>query len=250
MSTKYSGVFNSFIGWGISTLLLWLFNRHNRSGSDTSQTAANNTTNNTNTIVNPVSFVLGRGMIKNPLVSYYGDFSYRIYTEEYGMHTKFNWASLIPSVVFAILALCAKPTRVVGTVQAGPYTGTAIYLTTTDDGIKRQQILMVIVSILLQILTALFSRHMGRTTIQKGFKYYLGWQHIICWSGEKVGFKKLWMQVYDTKLEQSTEKGVWDNDNHIAWRAENKTGISTYINDQNMFGGVDEGGGFDVYINL
>ena len=100
MSSKYSGVFNSFIGWGVSTLLLWLFNRHNRSGSDTSQTAANNTTNNTNTIGNPVPFVLGRGMIKNPLVSYYGDFSYRIYTEEYGMHTKFNWASLIPSVVF------------------------------------------------------------------------------------------------------------------------------------------------------
>ena len=252
MSSKYSGVFNSFIGWGISTLLLWLFYRHNRSGSDTStsQTAANNTTNNTNTIGNPVPFVLGRGMIKNPLVSYYGDFSYKIYTEEYGMHTKFNWASLIPSVVFAILALCSKPTKVVGTVQAGPYTGEAVTLETTDDGLKRQKILMVIVSILLQLLTALFTRHMGRTTIQKGFKYYLGWQHIICWSGEKVGFKKLWMQVYDTKLEQSTEKGVWDNDNHIAWREENKTGISTYINNQNMFGGVDEGGGFEGHINL
>ena len=82
LSSKYSGVLNSFIGWGISTLLLWLFYRHNRSGSDTStsQKAANNTTNNTNTIGNPVPFVLGRGMIKNPLVSYYGDFSYRIYT--------------------------------------------------------------------------------------------------------------------------------------------------------------------------
>ena len=250
MSTNYSGVFNSFIGWGVSTLLLWLFNRHNRSGNDTSQTAANNTTNNTNTVGNPVPFVLGRGMIKNPLVSYYGDFSFRIYTEEYGMHTNFNWASLIPSVVFAILALCAKPTKVVGTVQAGPYTGTALTLVTTDDGLKRQKILMVVVSILLQILTALFSRHMGRTTIQKGFKYYLGWQHIICWSGEKVGFKKLWMSVYDTKLEQSTEQGVWDNENKIAWRYENERGISTYINNENMFGGVDEGGGFVGHVNI
>ena len=42
MSTNYSGVFNSFIGWGVSTLLLWLFNRHNRSSSDTSQKASNN----------------------------------------------------------------------------------------------------------------------------------------------------------------------------------------------------------------
>ena len=250
MSTNYSGVFNSFIGWGVSTLLLWLFNRHNRSSSDTSQKASNNTTNNANTIGNPVPFVLGRGMIKNPLVSYYGDFSFKIYTEEYGMHTKFDWRSLIPSVVLAILAMCSMPSTVVGTVQAGPYMGTAVALKVVDDGMKRAQILMVIVSILLQLLTALFSRHIGRTTIQKGFLYYLGWQHIICWSGEKVGFKKLWMQVYDTKLEQSTEKGVWDNNHHIAWRDENHTGISTYINKPNMFGGVDEGGGFEGHINL
>ena len=186
--------FNAFIGWGISTLLLWLFNR-NKNGDSSSQDPSKYTDSNINQIGSAVPVALGRVMIKNPLVSYYGDFDYKPYTEEYGMYTRFDWRSLIPSVVFAVLVLCAKPTPVVGTVQAGPYTGTAISLTTTTDGFKRQQILMVVVSILLQLFTALFSKHMGKTTIQKGFKYYLGWQHILCWTGDNIGIKIIWRIV-------------------------------------------------------
>jgi len=52
------------------------------------------------------------------------------------------------------------------------------------------------------------------------------------------------MNVYDSKVEDSTEQGVWDNNNKIAWEQENMQGLAAYIDQPEMFGGVDEGGGF------
>lgn len=251
--------FNTLIGWGITTLLLFLFRRKsNSSGTDAKAEDMQDT--NVNSIGSPVPVVLGRAMVKSPLISYYGDFRGDIYTEEYGMHTAFDWASLIPSVLFAILAFCSQPSKVVGQVasgipvQAGHYVGqttgfgTIVQANTVEEGAKNAKIIATVVSILLQILTALFSNHLGRTTIQKGFKYYLGWQHIICWSGKNIGIKSIWMDVYDADIEDCTEKGVWGG--NIAWKADNPSGIDVYINDENMFGGIDEGGGFIGHIHV
>ena len=248
-TTRSSSPFNAFWGWGISTLLLWLLNGNNDS-SDSGQEASKNTNDYTNQIGSPVPVVLGRAMIKNPLVSFYGDFRADPYTEEYGMHTGIDWLNLIPIIVFGIIAICSSSDKVVvnvdapvvggeGGVAKGESTGVTI-----DSGAKRAAILNVIVEVLLWLMTQLFMMHMGRTTIQKGFKYYLGWQHILCWTGEFCGIKKIWMNVYDSDVKDSTETGVWDNDNRIAWKFNNKTGMVAHINNEDMFGGVDEGGGF------
>ena len=103
--------FNAFIGWGVSTLLLWLFNRNHDNDSSSSQDPSKYTDSNVNQIGSAVPVVLGRVMIKNPLVSYYGDFDYKPYTEEYGMYSRFPWESIITTLVMGILSLCSKPDK-------------------------------------------------------------------------------------------------------------------------------------------
>lgn len=282
---------NPFIGWGISTLLLWLLNRHNGSDNDTSSTQASPyTDSNSNQIGQAIPVIFGRVMIKNPLVSYYGSFRADIYTEEYGMHSGLDLASFwLPLLLMLINAITTEDTVVINggtatemptgaaaagspsplggtdptpgtgtvttlqgqSVQAGPYRGVTTApgmaqgkITYKNTGTKRAAIVNVIVYILMWLLMQLFNNHLGRTTIQKGFKYYLGWQHILCWTDKNIGIKKLWMNVYDSDVEQSTETGVWDNNNHIAYKKDNPAGISAYIEDDDMFGGVDEQGGF------
>lgn len=238
-ANPYRSVWSSFIGWGVSTLLLWLLNRDHGDDSSTTQDPSDFTGGNANQIGSAIPVVMGRAMIKNPLISYYGDFQYRPYTEEYGMHTEFPWASIIPTIVLGILALASQPDQVIVYTSMGPATGQ-----TVDSGAKRAAILNIIVAVLLEILLWLFTRHMGKTTIQKGFKYYLGWQHIICWTGEDIGLKKIWMNVYDAEVKESTYSGAWSADPDVAWKLANPDGLVAHIDNEDMFGGVDEGGGF------
>lgn len=233
--SKFNQMWGALAGYAVTTLLLHLFRKSNRSSSGASQDPDKYKGTNGNQIGSPIPVVLGRAMIKNPLISYYGDFSYRPYTEEYGMHTGWNWSNIIPQVLFTIIMIVA--------VESGVITNWGVGVTTNEGG-KNALIIQTIVDLLMQIMTALFSNHLGRTTIQKGFFYYLGWQHIICWSGKNAGIKRLWMNVYDSNVKESTTVGVWDNGNNVAWRADNPTGITAHINSPEMFGGVDEGGGF------
>ena len=80
--THSSNGLSPWIGWGISTLLLLFLNRHSDSSNTSSQQPSKYTEDNVNCIGQPVPVVLGRAMIKNPLVSYYGDFNNEPYTEE------------------------------------------------------------------------------------------------------------------------------------------------------------------------
>lgn len=229
-----------WIGWGISTLLLLFLNRSKGKDGDTSsQQPSKFTDTNVNSIGTPVPVVLGRCLIKNPLISYYGDFRADPYTEEYGMHSKLNVWPVILARLITGLILCFIPTTHPVVTSAGA--GTAM---DSDNGIRNQLIATAVEIFLIWLLAQLFNKHLGRTTIQKGFKYYLGWQHIICWTGENIGVKRLWMNVYDSEVEDSTETGVWDNDSHVAWEQDNINGITAHIDQPDMFGGVDEGGGF------
>lgn len=289
--SKNSGI-NPWIGWGISTLLLLLFNRNDSTSSDTSaQQPSKFTDTNGNQIGNPIPVVLGRAMVKNPLVAYYGDFDYCIYTEEYGMHSSLDvWAFLFPLLLALIYAVSQPDTLIYAggkgeednldiKVQGGSTINempglkvpSQLYAFTTTGpapvqgsvsfsgtGQKRSQIVNVFAMLILWLLLQLFNNHEGRTTIQKGFKYYLGWQNILCWTGDNIGIKKLYMNVYDAEVEDSTQQGVWGNDN-VAYKYgtdpilpdnwENITptnggGIFAYIEDPDMFGGADEQGGF------
>ena len=227
--------FNAFLGWGITTLLLWLFNRGGSSSDISNQQASKYTDSNSNQIGDTIPVVLGRGLIKNPLISFYGDFRADIYTEEYGMHCAVPWASILAPLLLQIIVTLAVPNKVIGFMGPG---------LEVSQGAKNAMIMQAVFSALMLILTKLFSEHMGRTTIQKGFKYYLGWQHILCWTGDNIGIKRLWMNVYDSDVEESTNQGVWDNNSHIAWKSDNPYGIVAHIDNEDMFGGVDEGGGF------
>lgn len=230
---------NPFIGWGISTLLLMLFNRGKKGGDTTPQKASRFTSDNTSSIGSPIPVALGRVMIKNPIVSYYGAFRADPYTEEYGMHSKLSVKDVLLQMLITALTIAFLPRKHLVITNTG--TGDAIDI---KNGRDNKLIMMAIMNFLLWLLMALFNKHAGRTTIQKGFKYYLGWQHIICWTGDNIGVKKLWMNVYDSKVEDSTEQGVWDNNNKIAWEQENMQGLAASIDQPEMFGGVDEGGGF------
>lgn len=227
---------NPFVGWGISTLLLMLFNRGKKSGSTATQKASKYTSDNTSSIGSPIPVALGRVLIKNPIVSYYGAFRADPYTEEYGMHSKLNVKDILIPLLIEIILILATPNKV---ITSDGKTGQEI-----DQKWKNKMMMSAVYNAILTLLMWLFNKHFGRTTIQKGFKYYLGWQHIICWTGDNIGVKRLWMNVYDSKVEASTEKGVWDNNNSIAWENDNIDGITAFINDEGMFGGVDEGGGF------
>ena len=234
--------FNSLLGWGITTLLLQLFNR-NKGGDTSSPQPSKYTSDNTNSIGSPIPVAIGRVMIKNPLVSYYGDFGSEPYTEEYGMHSKLDAKSLLWPLLLGIITMLLTPSHhmVKVVTSAGAGTGLAVDVA---NGAKMNVMVTTIISVLINLLMWLFNRHAGRTTIQKGFKYYLGWQHIICWTGDNIGIKKLWMNVYDSNVESSTEQGVWDNSTKVAWKKDNPNGIVAHIDQPDMFGGVDEGGGF------
>lgn len=307
----------SLWGWGdnlkyfgmyiINTLLLmWLRRKFGNNNSNTDQQPSKYTDSNVNSIGSPIPAVLGRVMIKNPLISYYGDFEAKIYTEEYGAHSKLNvWPAVVAFIISAIAAISSKDTIVVEQsvgkevpmpsattiknpdnitggdaggatggstgklpTQTQPSSDTQLFtvpgqaVTTpagpgatsdfgkvkgkieyAETGRKRKLLLDAIFNLLMWLLLQLINKHLLKTTIQKGFKYYLGWQNILCWTGKNIGIKRLWMNVYDTKVEQSTQQGVWGSDN-ISWKSSNPTGIVAHINDDQMFGGPDEGGGF------
>ena len=89
-------------------------------------------------------------IVKEPLVSYFGDFRADIYTEEYGMHTGIDWRNIIPMIVLGIIAICSMPGKIIvnpgqsvttsggGGSTTSPGTGT-----TVDSGAKRGMILQV-----------------------------------------------------------------------------------------------------------
>lgn len=260
VTSSGSGGLNPWIGWGISTLLLFFLNRKTDSSNTSSQQPSKFTEDNINCIGQPVPVVLGRCMVKNPLISYYGDFNAEPYLENYGMHSNLDAVAVLWPLLLNIIMMLMAPSHhntgpksmmLASTlVQAGPYSGNVVsgdvvgYVVDSQNGQKFGALVNAIIYLLITMLMNLFNNHLGRTTIQKGFLYYLGWQHIICWTGRNIGIKKLWMNVYDADVEASTEQGVWDNDGHIAWEKDNINGIEAYIDDIDMFGGYDEGGGF------
>jgi murein DD-endopeptidase MepM/ murein hydrolase activator NlpD len=124
----------AFDGWLASTVLLWLFNRNDDSSSDTdTQKADLLNENNTTKIGSAIPACIGRCMVKEPLVSYFGDFRADIYTEEYGMHTGIDWRNIIPMIVLGIIAIVSTEDGVVTNTGGG---------TTVGAGARRAVILL------------------------------------------------------------------------------------------------------------
>ena len=218
----------AWVGWGLTTLALLFFNRRSstRNSSFNQEPATLSITSTRIGTVIPV--VMGQCHIKSPLTSYWGDFSSRAYTEDYGMWTDVDWTNIIISGLIPLIAILVTPAQHFVTTSGGA--GTA---TDTANGNKMRMIVMAIISLLLALLTALFTNHGGRTTIQKGFKYYLGYQQILCWGSPNARLRRIYMN----------EKEVWSGDepasNHL-----DGSPFTIHVDNENLFGGPDENGGF------
>lgn len=218
----------AWVGWGLTTLALLFFNRRSstRNSSFNQEPATLSITSTRIGTVIPV--VMGQCLIKSPLTSYWGDFSSRAYTEDYGMWTDVDWTNIIISGLIPLIAILVTPAKHFVTTSGGA--GTA---TDTANGNKMRMIVMAIISLLLALFTALFSNHGGRTTIQKGFKYYLGYQQILCWGSPNARLRRIYMN----------EKEVWSGDepasNHL-----DGSPFTIHVDNENLFGGPDENGGF------
>ena len=90
---------NKYVGWGISTWLLSLLNKGSNSAEEAGKPENLNVSANQTKIGSPIPVVLGRCLVKSPIVSYFGDFSFRAYTETYAAHANFSAWPLVLSLI-------------------------------------------------------------------------------------------------------------------------------------------------------
>lgn len=102
---------NVYVGWGLSTLALYFMNKRAHSASVQTDPAALQVGTNETKIGSPIPVVLGRCLVKSPIVAYFGDFRADRYTETYAAHAHFNARPL----VFALIAqYIATPSTTTG----------------------------------------------------------------------------------------------------------------------------------------
>lgn len=136
-------------------------------------------------------------------------------------------------MVFALIAeVLSSPstgtTENEGQVTSGKESGASVESTGTT---KDTKITPLIQALFLWLLNWLINGRNLKTTIQKGFKYYLGYQFLVCWSGKNMRIRSVYMN----------EEKVWEGDEAAA----NYVGPFTIrVNDDELFGGPDERGGF------
>lgn len=233
---------NAFTGWGLSNLALFFLNKRSNSSSETNQDADTlHVTTNQTKVGQPIPAVLGTQMIKNPIVSYFGDFSSRAYTETYAAHAKFNaW----PLVFALIMAYIAKPAtghqstpavvKPGASVQTSGGSGQVTGHSEANGAMYKDDLTGPLInSLFMWLLSWLINGRNLKTTIQKGFQYYLGWQQIVCWSGPNLRLRRIYMN----------EKVVWEGDEAAEKHADGSPLIIN-VDDETLFGGVDEQGGF------
>ena len=217
---------NPYVGWGLTSLAMYFLNKKSNSSNDSDVKPEDLNINNQTQIGSPIPVVLGRRLIKSPIVSYFGDFRADKYTETYAAHAKFNaW----PLVFSLIAAYIAKPATATTTTVGTGYHGTPVHSKGTSKDFATGPLLNALFMFLLNWL--INGRNL-KTTMQKGFKYYLGYQFLVCWSSENMRIKAIYLK----------EKKVWEGN-------ESKDDYLTApfvvkVNDDELFGGPDEGGGF------
>lgn len=226
---------NQYVGYGVSTLLLWLINKNSNSQDETSSDPDDLSVGSSETkIGNPIPVVLGRALVKSPIVSYFGDFSSAIYTETYAAHASFNaW----PLVLSLIAQYIASPATTTGKGKGIDSRGGPV--TTTVLG-KDMAVGPMINSLFMWLLGWLLNGRNLKTTIQKGFKYYLGYQYLISWSGKQMRVRHVYLN----------EKDVWSGD--VSQTKQDGVMLDIRIDNEELFGGPDEQGGFvgDLHIYL
>lgn len=228
-----------WVGWTVTALASLLLNKSSSStdsDSDPQELTISETSTGT-----PIPVVMGRTLLKNPLVIYYGDFRSEIYTETYAAHSSFSaW----PIILEALAIWATEP--VTGKVQ-GTHTHKAPNGTTGPNTpstlptkeVKGPSYLMLAVQ---WLLSWLINARNLKTTMQKGFKYYLGYQMLWAWSGEGARVRAIYMDKYNSGTGKTAKGVVWEGDEVRENHTPNAFVIR--IDDDELFGGPDEQGGF------
>lgn len=217
---------NPYVGWGLSTLAMYFLNKSAKPKNDASSMKPSDLNITQTKIGTPIPVVLGTTLIKSPLTTYYGDFSSKIYTETYSAHAKFNaWP-----MVFALIAqYIAAPATTTGTGKGTSSHGGPVVVSILG---KDMAVGPLINTLFMWLLSWLINGRNLKTTIQKGFKYYLGYQQILCWSSPHAKLKKIYMN----------ENLIWEGS--VGFNEQNGTAFVISINNDQLFGGADENGGF------
>jgi hypothetical protein len=224
---------DKYVGWGITTLLMAFIGKGSNSSDEGNTADSLNVGANQTKIGSPIPVVLGRCLVKSPIVSYFGDFSAKIYTEEYAAHANFSaW----PLVFSLIAQYIASPATTKGD-GGGPVTGgEGGYAKVTIFG-KDMAVGPLINSLFMWLLSWLINGRNLKTTIQKGFKYYLGYQFLVAWSGKNMRIRSIYMG----------QKKAWEGDVSCSGQAGNMLDID--IDKPDLFGGCDENGGFSGHFH-
>lgn len=236
---------NPFMGWSITTLLAWFLSGKN-SSSDTSSSDPEELDVNDTQIGTPVAVVMGRTLLRSPLVIYYGDFRADAYTETYAAHANFSAWPLILSVLMEWLTMPvtgnsdpatdpAKSQHTHGVTTTGGG-GTTTSATPHGHMTKERAGPNYLMLLAQWLLSWLINGRNLKTTMQKGFKYHLGYQMLACVSGTDIRLRGVYL----------CQGGDW----HKIWegnvsREDYQAGpFVVSVNDDELFGGPDEGGGF------
>lgn len=232
---------NPYVGWGVSTLLLWFLNKGSSGSDDQTESDPSELDFSETAIGTPIPVVIGRTLVKNPLITYWGDFRADRYTETYAAHAEFSAWPLVFSLIAQVLSSPATGTTNPGqpvkvSTPQGPGTGA-----TSGPGTNKDTMVTPLIQALFMwLLSWLINGRNLKTTMQKGFKYYLGFQEVFAWSSPGMKLKAVYIE----------ENKVWDGS---VSREDVLPGpLVINVNDENLFGGVDESGGFvgDLHVYL
>lgn len=230
---------NPYVGWGVTTLLTWFLNRSSKS-SDSAENPAE-LSSETAELGTAIPVVMGRSLVQSPLVIYYGGFGYKAYTETYAAHSQFNAWPLVFSLIAEVLALPAT-----GITNPGqPVTTSGGAGETSGPGTNKDKAVTALINTLyLWLLSWLINGRNLKTTIQKGFKYYLGYQQLCCVSGAGLRLRGIYLNP-----DATSNVAAWTGN---ITREDYPSGYTIHIDDEELFGGPDEGGGFvgDIRVYL
>lgn len=229
-----------FVGWSLTTLLSWFIGKGNKGADQEAEKPEELSIQETKTGT-PVPVVMGRTLLKSPLVVYYGDFRAEPYTETYAAHAQFSAWPLILTTLLQWLTMPitgqsqpatdparSQHTHGVTTTGGGGTTNSATPHGHDTKETAGPNYLMLLAQWLLSYL--INGRNL-KTTLQKGFKYHLGYQMLWCHSGPNLRVRAVYMG--GTK--------VWEGD---ASRESYPDGLVIPVDNDQLFGGPDEGGGF------
>ncbi len=217
-------------GLGVYGLLTWFSSKGTSGSSDQSDSDPDDLSVTETDTGTPIPVVIGRAMIKNPLVIYFGDFRADRYTETYSAHANFSAWPIILSALIAWLGLPTTGSSVTATPHGhGAYAPPPGMHSHTIKESAGPNYLMMLAQ---WLLSWLINGRNLKTTIQKGFKYYLGYQMLIAHSSTNMRVRSLYM----------AQKKVWEGDVSCASVLPGPATLA--VNNEELFGGVDENGGF------